>query len=225
MASGARQVVTVRVAVPPNPDLGDHQVALVFLVPADETDANIKVNRGIATPVFITVPGPTDSSVSISDLSAPGFALRGPVNIPAQLRSTGTVHRDFRGDAPLTVTSAGSTTPFPDFTVMRGATRDVSTRWDPPLLCVCNPTVTYLDAAGVPQTATATVVVFPADLFAGLVLLAVAIVFAIRWRRRRYEAAVAGPPRPSAGGLRQPEVSLGRQSGAPGAGCGPSLSS
>jgi hypothetical protein len=104
------------------------------------------------------------------------------------------------------VTSAGNATTFPDFTVMRGATRNVSTLWEPPLMCICHPTVTYLDDAGVPQTATATVVVFPADLFAGLVLLAVAIAFAIRWRRRRYQAAVRraaesirwGPP-PAAG--------------------------
>ncbi|HZG92303.1 MAG TPA: hypothetical protein VEZ42_19015 [Pseudonocardia sp.] len=206
LAPGATQVVTSDIVVPPSPELGDHQVALVFLVPAGETDANIKVNRGVATPVFITVPGPTDNSVSIGALSAPGFALRGPVDISAELRSTGTVHHDFRAAAPLTVTSAGNATTFPDFTVMRGATRNVSTAWEPPLMCICNPTVTYLDDAGVPQTATATVVVFPADLFAGLVLLAVAIAFAIRWRRRRYQAAVRraaesirwGPP-PAAG--------------------------
>ncbi len=205
LTPGATQLVTADIAVPESPEPGDHHVALVFLVPAGETDANIKVNRGIATPIFITVPGPTDDSVAIGDLSAPGFALRGPVDISAELRSTGTVHRDFRGDAPLTLTSAGSATTFPDFTVLRGAIRDVNTVWDPPLMCICHPTVTYLDAAGVPQTATATVVVFPVDLFAGLVLLAVAIAFAVRWRRRRFEAAVQraaeavrwGPPPPA----------------------------
>lgn len=190
LAPGASQVVTADIAVPSSPEPGDHQVAVVLLVPAGETDANIKVNRGIAAPVLITVPGPVDDSVSIGGLSAPGFALRGPVDLAAELRSTGTVHRDFRGQAPLTVESAGSATPFPDFTVMRGATRQVSTAWDPPLMCICQPTVTYLDAAGAPQTATATVVVFPVDLLGGLVLLAVAVGFAIRWRRRRYRAAV-----------------------------------
>lgn len=206
LAPGATQVVTADIAVPPSPEPGDHQVALVFLVPAGETTANVKINRGIATPVFVTVPGPTNNSVSISDLSAPGFALRGPVDISAVLQNTGTVHRDFRGDAPLTVNSAGSATTFPDFTVLRGAVRDVNTTWDPPLLCICHPTVTYTDAAGLPQSVTATVVVFPLDLLGLLVVAAIIIVFALRWRRRRYQAAVRraaeavrfGPP-PAAG--------------------------
>jgi hypothetical protein len=190
LASGATQIVTADIAVPSSPEAGDHQVALVFLVPAGETDANIKVNRGVATPIFITVPGPTNNSVAISDLSAPGFALRGPVDISAVLKSTGTVHRDFRGNAPLTVNSAGSATTFPDFTVLRGAVRDVKTTWDPPLLCICHPTVTYTDAAGLPQSATATVVVFPLDLLGLLIVAAILIVFALRWRHRRYQAAV-----------------------------------
>jgi hypothetical protein len=190
LASGATQVVTADIAVPSSPEPGDHQVALVFLVPAGETSANIRVNRGVATPIFITVPGPVDDSVSISGLSAPGFALRGPVDLSAELRSTGTVHHDFRGTAPLTVESAGSATAFPDFTVVRGATREVSTVWYPPLMCVCHPTVTFAGGDGAPQTATATVVVFPVDLVAGLVLAAVVVALALRWRRRRYRAAV-----------------------------------
>jgi hypothetical protein len=190
LAPGATQVVSVDIVVPASPEPGDHQVAVVFLVPAGETTANIKVNRGIATPVFITVPGPTDDSVSISDLTAPGFALRGPVDVSATLRSTGTVHHDFRADAPLTMTSAGSATTFPDFTVMRGAVRDVSTKCDPPLMCICHPTVTYTNADGQAETATATVVVFPLDLLGALIAGAILIVFALRWRRRRYLAAV-----------------------------------
>ena len=80
--------------------------------------------------------------------------------------------------------SAGSATTFPDFTVMRGATREVSTVWDPPLLCICHPTVTFTNAGGVPQTVSTTVVIFPLDLL-GLLI----VVFAVRWRRR-YQAAV-----------------------------------
>lgn len=190
LASGATQVVTADIELPSSPEPGDHQAALVFLVPAGQTDGNIRVNRGVATPVFITVPGPVDDSVALGDLTAPGFALRGPVELSTELVSTGTVHHDFRGTAPLTVQSAGSTTPFPDFTVMRGATRQVSTVWDPPLLCICHPTVTYSDAGGPVETATTTVVVLPVDLLGGLVLAAIVVVLALRWRRRRYRAAV-----------------------------------
>jgi hypothetical protein len=208
LAPGATQIVSLRIAVPPNPDPGDHQVALVFLVPAGDTTANIKVNRGIAIPIFIGVPGSTDSTVSIGGLSVPPFVLRGPVDISAELRSTGTVHRDFRAGAPLTVSSAGSTATFPDFTVMRGGTRDVNTVWDPPLLCICHPTVTYLNADGMPETATATIVVFPLDLFAGLIVAAIAVVFALRWRRKRYRAAVLRAA--EAGQWLQPPRAAGR---------------
>ncbi len=100
VAPGGTQVVTANIAVPPAPEPGDHQVALVFLVPAGKTSANIKINRGIGTPLYITVPGPTDDSATLSGLTAPGFVLRGPVDVSATVHDTGTVHRDFRGTTP-----------------------------------------------------------------------------------------------------------------------------
>lgn len=57
LAPGATQVVTASVTVPPAPDAGDHQVAIIFLVPATQTTANVKINRGISIPMFVTVPG------------------------------------------------------------------------------------------------------------------------------------------------------------------------
>lgn len=200
VAPGATQVVTADITVPAAPEPGDHQVALVFLVPAGATSANIKINRGIATPVFITVPGPTDDSASISGLTASWFVLGGPVDISAQLHSTGTVHRDFRADSPLLVDSAGGTTAFPDFTVLRGATRDVATAWDPPLMCICHPTVSFSNAGGSIQTATVQVIVFPLHLLGIAIAAALIILLVVRWRRRHFRATVLR----AAAGLHRP---------------------
>ncbi len=198
VAPGAAQRVTATVAPPAAPDLGDHQVALVFLVPAGRTDANIKINRGVGVPVYITVPGPTDNAVSLGGLTAPGFALGGPalgswggpVDVSTTVRSVGTVHRDFRGTAPLVIQSDGTSTSFPDFTVIRGATRDVTAAWTPPLMCICNPTVSVAGADGAIQQVTARVVVFPFQWLGIALVAGVAVFFAVRWRRHRYQAAV-----------------------------------
>jgi hypothetical protein len=198
VASGASQIVTATIAVPPAPELGDHKVAVIFLVPAGETAANIKINRGVGVPAHITVPGPTDDSVSLGGLIAPGFALGGPalasvggpVDISTTVRNVGTVHHDFRAKAPLMIENAGASASFPDFTVMRGATRDVTTAWQPPLMCICHPTVAVAAADGTMQQATARVVVFPLQWLAIALATALIIFFAVRWRRRRYQAAV-----------------------------------
>jgi hypothetical protein len=195
---GKAQVVTTTITMPPAPELGDHHVALVFLVPAGETNGNVKVNRGVGVPAYITVPGPTDDSVSLGGLIAPGFALGGPalgsvggpVDISTTVRNVGTVHHDFRAKAPLMIENAGASASFPDFTVMRGATRDVTTAWQPPLMCICHPTVAVAAADGTMQQATARVVVFPLQWLAIALATALIIFFAVRWRRRRYQAAV-----------------------------------
>lgn len=200
VAPGASQIVSATITVPPDPEPGDHQVAIVFLVEAGRSDANVKINRGIAAPLYITVPGPTDDRASLGDLIAPGFVLSGPVDIATSVRDTGTVHRDFRGRTPLVVSSGGTTTAFPDFTVLRGATRDVNASWDPPLMCICQPTVTFANADGSIQTATTQVIVFPLHLLGIAVGTLLLLALLNRWRGRRYHAAVAraasrmGPP-------------------------------
>lgn len=198
--AGETQVVSVAITVPPDPEPGDHQLALVFLVPAGESASNVRVNRGIGSPVFITVPGPIDASATVSGLDAGGFAFGGPVDITATIEDVGTVHRDFRGQTPLLVDVAGDAPPFPDFTVMRGGTREVSTSWDPPFMCICHPTVTIANADGTASTMSARVIVFPLPL-AGAVLAALVLLgVAYRLGRSRYRAnvvkaaAALGPP-------------------------------
>ncbi|WP_459801642.1 COG1361 family protein [Herbidospora sp. RD11066] len=187
---GETRPVTLKVVVPENPEPGDHQFAVIFKVPAEKSSANIRINRGIAAPVFVTVPGAIDNSAEIADLRAPGFVMSGPVPITTRVRSTGTVHRDFRGLTRLKVAAGGSELMFPDFTVVRGAAREVTVTWEPPFVCYCDVTVALPGG----NARTVQVVVFPLHLFVVLVALVmggflVGIVVRHRYRRRVESAA------------------------------------
>jgi hypothetical protein len=190
VAPGRSQWVSLRITVPRQPEPGDHQVALVFLVPAAGTKANVRINRGVATPVYVTVPGPTDDSASPGDLRAPGFSTGGRVSLTATVRSTGNVHRDFRGKTPLRVHASGDPATFPDFTVVRGSTRDIRTTWQPPLMCVCHVGVTVANADGTTRTVSVRVIVFPVVqvlVILGALLALLLLVFLLR---RRYNTSV-----------------------------------
>lgn len=187
---GEAQVVSADVHAPKTYEPGDHQVALVFVVPAARSAGNIRINRGIGLPIYITAPGEVVDSVSLSGMAAPGFVSGGSVPITATVTNHGTVHHDFRKPSPLTVTGAGEAEPFPDFTVPRDSVRDVATTWDPPFLCVCHPKVTMTSADGGVQSQTVRVIVFPWPWFAaglGAVLL---VLLLVRVGRRRYRATV-----------------------------------
>jgi hypothetical protein len=191
---GASQNVSVTVSVPANADLGDHQVALVFLVPAGTDGSNIKINRGIATPVYITVPGAIDDTVQVSNLAAPAFSGGGAITVTADVQNSGTVHRDFRGDTALPIIGAGSTT-FADFTVARDSTRAITATWNPPLMCICNVNVVITNAGGVSTSQTVQVVVFPvvpaAVLVGGILLVIALLVFARHQYRKGVRLAAA----------------------------------
>ncbi|MDQ1366133.1 MAG: hypothetical protein QOE57_2175, partial [Acidimicrobiaceae bacterium] len=137
-----------------------------------------------------TVAGVTNDSTSLSDLSAKGFATGGPVKITATIHDTGTVHRDFRGATPLRISASGTAAAFPDFTVMRGATRDLSTTWNPPLMCICHPSVSVVNADGTRHSMTIQVVVVPLPLL-GFIGGGLLMVLAGLWiTRRQYRASV-----------------------------------
>lgn len=191
ISPGQTQVVTAKVKVPENPDTGDHQVALVFLVPAGKTAANIKINRGVATPIFISVHGPQTNTVMLQGFQVKHFVTGGPVTLTAQVKNTGTVHRDFRGKSPLAVSTAGTVAPFPDFTVLRGAVRDVSSTWDPPLMCICHPSLSIQNADGTSSSISVQVVVFP--LMLAIIVLAVLILLALFLYSRRRRSRRNGP--------------------------------
>ena len=201
---GEAQVVTATVKAPKAYEPGDHQVALVFEVPAAKSTGNIQINRGVGLPIYITAPGKVIDSVSLSGMAAPRFVAGGPVTITAKVTNSGTVHHDFRKPSPLTVTGPGTAEPFPDFTVPRDLVRNIATTWDPPFLCICHPSVTMTSANGGPQTQSVRVIVFPWHLLAILVGAVLLFLLLIRTRRRRYQtnvrrAAAALSARVSAG--------------------------
>lgn len=183
--------VTVAITMPDKPELGDHQVALTFVVPAGETSGNIKINRGIGAPVLITVPGKTTNTTLVSSLSAPWFALRGPVDVEATVKDTGNVHRDFRGPNRLVVTGDGKTATFGDFVVLRESTRNIATTYDPPFFCICQLTLSIPAVDGSISSSTATVIVFPVDLLLILIAVLVIAYFARRYRKRRFHERIA----------------------------------
>lgn len=198
---GESTLVDATFDVPAEREPGDHQVAMVFLAPSSRTAGNIAVNRGIGAPVYLTVPGPVDDSVRLDGLTGPRWSLRGDPTLTAHLTSTGTVHRDFRGATALRVGTAGHQGRFSDFTVSRGAERVVSTTWDAPLVCVCHPDVTVTNAAGAPQTASATLVVVPWWGLAGLGLVIVlGLTRALQRRRSRPRPRTEGAGAPAAAG-------------------------
>ena len=202
IAPGATRVVTATIAMPAHPEPGDHQVALVFLA-AGEGNGNITVNKGIGIPAYITVPGPIDDSVTIHELTAPGFVGGGdPLALTASLHNTGTVHRDFRGDTALGIEGADGAARFADFTVPRGTDRTVTATWDPPLIGIFHPTITFTNADGSVQTASVRVIVFP--VVPALVLVGALLVLGslMLLARRGYLASVrkAGALQAVAGG-------------------------
>ncbi|GAA3200076.1 hypothetical protein [Actinocorallia longicatena] len=197
---GATRNVKLELSIPEDPEPGDHQFALIFKVPAGRGAANIRINRGIAAPVYVTVPGPVDSSVRVAGLHAPDFVLGGPVRLTARIQDTGTVHRDFRGPGRLGIRAGGARVAFPDFTVPRGSTREVQATWNPPLLCVCHARLSLPGRVAEPATATVRVIVLPLHLF-GAVLGGLAVVLVIAWfARRRYRNSVRIAAEEIAGG-------------------------
>jgi len=188
---GAEQLVQVTTEVPAQPDAGDHQVALIFLVPSVEAEGNVRINRGVGVPAYVRATGDADDSVELGDLRAPAFTDGGPVTVRATLRSTGTVHRDFRGPGALSAVGSGPDARFADFTVARGGTREVSTTWDPPIACVCHLQVSVTNPGGDVQTRAVRVIVFPwpaALAVLGAVLL---LLLVLRTTRRVFRAKVA----------------------------------
>ena len=200
---GKAQVVAATVQAPKVYEPGDHQMALVFVVPAPESDDNIRVDRGVGLPVYVTAPGEISDSVSLSGLAAPKFVKGGVVPVTATVTNTGTVHHDFRKPSPLTVSGAGTAEPFPDFTVPRDSVRDIATTWDPPLVCICHPTVTMTSADGGVQVQSVRVVVFPWHFMAVLVGAVLLLLLVIRTSRVRYQNNVRRAAAALSAGVRE----------------------
>jgi hypothetical protein len=187
----------VRISPPGVREPGEHQVALVFLVPAGKAAGNLRINRAIGTPMYITVPGPVDPTLKVDGLRTSSFALSGPVNFKVRLRSAGTVHRDLFGADRLSIAVAGRKVPFPDLVIPRGSARTVDVRWaHPPLMCVCHAMVAIPGPTGV-SSKSATVVIFPVHIVA-VVLAALAALWILMRYARRDRPGMSGSPEPAA---------------------------
>lgn len=196
--------VRVHVQIPPDPEPGDHDLALIFLIPPRPGHGNIHIAEGIGVPVLITVPGQVTDDVSVTGLHLPGFSAGGAVPLTATVHEAGNVHHSFRGTGhQLEARSGSATVMFPPATVLRESTVTMHTQWDhPPALCICHVSVAVTSAGHVSE-ATATVVIFPvvpvsSTIGAILVLLAAFLLIRRHHRRRLSEAFQAGR---GAGGL------------------------
>jgi hypothetical protein len=195
---GHRQWVRVDIQIPAQPEPGDHDLALIFMIPPRPGGGNIHISQGIGVPVLITVPGQVTDDVSVTGLRAPGFSAGGSVPLTATVREAGNVHHSFRGDGHrLEARSGSATVLFPPISVLRESTITMQTRWEhPPALCICHVSVTIASDGHVSQ-ATTTVVIFPVVPVAstvGSVLLLLAVLLLVRrhHRRRVSEAFQAG---------------------------------
>jgi hypothetical protein len=195
---GHRQWVRVRIQIPAQPEPGDHDLALIFMIPPRSGGGNIHIAAGIGVPVLITVPGQVTDDVSVTGLHAPGFSAGGSVPLTATVREAGNVHHSFRETGHrLEARSGSATVMFPPISVLRDSTITMKTRWDhPPALCICHVSVTVASDGHVSE-ATATVVIFPVVPVAstvGAVLLLLAAFLLVRrhHRRRVSEAFQAG---------------------------------
>ncbi|WP_329089818.1 hypothetical protein [Streptosporangium sp. NBC_01469] len=200
LAPGAERGVTVRIDPPPRPEPGGYQVALLFAVPADSGEGNLRVNRVIGTPIYLTLPGAIDTSLRVDDLTtSSGFATGGPIDFTATVDNTGTVHRDFLAPRGLKVVVNGYDVPFPDFTLPRRVGRTVTARWEnPPFMCVCRATVSVSGTGGT-STRSATLVILPLHFLGALLAVAVAL-YVLAWLlRRRFRTRVPGAHRASRG--------------------------
>ncbi len=191
---GTRQRVFVHIRVPPHAEPGDHDVAILFMVPPARGKGNIHLSAGIGIPVLITVPGRVVDNVSVTGLHVAGFSAGGTISLAATVRESGNVHHSFRAPhARLAARAGGTTVLFPPISVLRGSTITMDTKWaDHPVMCVCHVSVTLM-SDGHRSTAVATVVIFPVfQVLSGIgaiVALLAAFLLVRRYQRSRLTAA------------------------------------
>jgi hypothetical protein len=210
VAPGTRRWVHIHVQVPAHPEPGDHDLAIILLVPPRAGKGNIRIAQGIGVPVLITAPGQVIDDVSVTGLHLPGFSSGGAIALAATIRESGNIHHSFRGPhGRLEAKSGSADVLFPPFTVLRGSTITARTTWaNHPAMCVCHVSVA-VTSGGHRTTATATVVIFPvvsAGLAIGTLaaLLAAFLLFRRSHRRRLAAAYQAGRGFSDAGGHPSP---------------------
>ena len=189
------RAVNVTIDIPADPEPGDHQVGLTFLVPVKGSFGTVNINRGIGTELLIAVPGPVVHQVKLASLSGPWFSDGGPVPLSLSVRNGGTVHEDYYQPHGMLGSASGGSVAFPDFSVLRQTERTVRAEWsNPPLLCWCTVRAYGDDGNGRNVSASTRVFVFPFRLLIGLLVASVGLYLAsseLRNRRATRQAAAA----------------------------------
>jgi hypothetical protein len=191
---GTSQRILVRIRIPPHPEPGDHDLAILFMVPPVPGKGNIHISAGIGIPVLIAVPGRVIDHVGVTSLHTQGFSMGGNIPLAATVRESGDVHHSFRGPRNRLVAQVGETAVlFPPITVLRGSTITLNTKWtDHPVMCVCHVKVAVF-SDGRRSMAAATVVIFPVvQVLSGIgaiVALLAAFLLARRYQRSKLTAA------------------------------------
>jgi hypothetical protein len=192
---GRTQTVQVTIDIPVQPEPGDHQVGLTFLVPFRGASGTVNINRGIGTQLLIAVPGPIVHDVAFPSLSAPWFSDGGPVPLNLTVRNQGTVHEDYYQPSGVLGSANAGRVVFPDFAVLRQTERTVRGQWDnPPLVCWCAVRAYGDNGNGRTLSVSTRVLVFPFRLLIGLLVAIVGLYLArseLSNRRAARQAAAA----------------------------------
>lgn len=192
---GESRAVNVTIDIPVDPEPGDHQVGLTFLVPVKGSFGTVNINRGIGTQLLIAVPGPVVRDVQLATLSAPWFSDGGPVPLSLTLRNRGSAHQDYYQPNGMLGSASAGTVSFPDFSVLRQTVRTVGGEWrSPPLLCWCTVRAYGDSGNGTIVSASTRVLVIPFRLLIGLLVAIVGLYLArseLRNRRTARQAAAA----------------------------------
>jgi dihydroorotate dehydrogenase (fumarate) len=199
LAPAAQQILPFTVTVPAEATPGDHAAGVV--VSAQSVDGGVKVDRRVATRLYVRVAGTLQPALTVGSISArQAFdwnPLAGPVDITVTVRNNGNVALAADVDASVEgwFGSAASATQTEELSEMLpGTTREVTfrvasvSRWG-----YLKPVVTLRprastdagDIGEVRAVSRDTTIVSPPWLLIGGVVVLVGLVLGVRWRRRR----------------------------------------
>lgn len=118
-------------------------------------------------------------------------------------------HQDFLPPDPLVARADGRQVAFDGFTVLRGSTRVVRTRWaDPPAVCWCRVRVSTKDGSGGITTVSGQVLVFPFRATIGVLLVAAGLLLWRMVRRRSAERTRQAVAQARAAGMQEGRMNL-----------------
>lgn len=198
LAPAAQQILPFTVTVPADATPGDHAAGVV--VSAQSVEGGVKVDRRVATRLYVRVSGPLQPALTIGSISArqdfDWNPLSGPVDITVTVRNSGNVALAADVDASVegwfgTAAAAPQREELSE--MLPGATREVTfrvpsaSRWGylKPVVRLQPKPSTDAGAVGeVREVSRDTTIISPPWLLLGALVLVVGLVLGVRWRRR-----------------------------------------